>query len=100
MAFNANLRVFACDSISHGAPRGWVTSAPVAEHFFSLKLQLVESCDFARFFSLIFEARFPPRLLQKSCSYRLGNQKMGAKNALIFKMNLINFECLEPVTLM
>lgn len=37
MAFNANLRVFACDSISHGAPRGWVTSAPVAEHFFFLE---------------------------------------------------------------
>lgn len=34
MALNANLRIFACDSISHGAPRGWVTSAPGAERFF------------------------------------------------------------------
>lgn len=34
MALNANLRVFACDLISHGAPRGWVTSAPGAERFF------------------------------------------------------------------
>lgn len=38
-AFNANLRILACDLISHGAPRGGVASAPVAERlvFFSLE---------------------------------------------------------------
>lgn len=34
MALIANLRIFACDLISHGAPRGWVTSAPGAERVF------------------------------------------------------------------
>jgi len=60
MAFHANLGIFACDLVSRGAPRGWVASAPVAERFFSLKLQLVESCDFARFAASSLKQRFHP----------------------------------------
>lgn len=87
MAFNANLRVFACDLISHGAPRGWVTSAPVAEwFFFPLEAPACGIMWFCKIFSFIFEARFPPRLLQRSHSYRLGNQQMRAKNAFCLKM--------------
>lgn len=101
MALNANLRIFACDLISHGAPRGWVTSAPGAERFFfPLEAPACGIMWFCKIFSFSLEARFPPRLLQKSHSSRLGKQQTRAKNAfclkmLDFKMNLMNFECFE-----
>lgn len=88
MALNANLRVFACDLISHGAPRGWVTSAPGAERVFFPPLE-APACGimwFCKIFSFGLEARFPPRLLQKSHSSRLGKQQTRAKNAFCLKM--------------